>query len=137
MLVFPLAALALLPRLNAEPMTFPEEEEVRRDAAEAELLRVIRERGDKLVALLRSVTDAESAKKHAAEIREYLLWELSPEQTEQVDEELIATAYLDTFTQIVAELERLIALRFYDEPSLLELLPCPVEGSDSHDATAE
>lgn len=111
-----------LPVAVAQEGVFPDEEEVRQEAAEEALRRTIRERGEKLVKLLRSVKDAASAKKHAAAIRELLFWNPSPEQMEYVDEELLAVEYLTTFEQIAAELDRLAKAGFYGEPSLQDLL---------------
>lgn len=103
-------------------MTFPEEEEVKQEAAEAELRRVIHERGEKLVALLRRVQDAASARQHAAAIRELLLWEPTPEQMELVDEELLAVEFMAAFDRIGTELERLARVKFYGESSLQDLM---------------
>lgn len=120
----PLVALgATAPADEQPPMTFPDEEEVKQEAAEAELRRVIRERGEKLVDLLRRVQDAASARQHAAAIRELLLWEPTQQQMELVDEELLAVEFLESFAHISRELERLARVKFYGEASLQDLMP--------------
>lgn len=95
-----------------EEMT--EEEKALRDAIHA--------RGQELVELLRKVQDAETAGKHAARIRELLLWEPDAAVLEQVDEELLAVEFMESFEAIATELSRLAEHKFYGEESLQELM---------------
>lgn len=98
--------------LPEEDMT--EEEKALRDAIQA--------RGRELVDLLRKVQDAETAEKYAARIRELLLWEPDAELLEQVDEELLAVEFMESFEAIATELSRLAEQKFYGEESLQELM---------------
>lgn len=98
--------------LPEEEMT--EEEKTLRDAIHA--------RGRELVDLLRKVQDAETAGKHAARIRELLLWEPDADVLEQVDEELLAVEFMESFETIATELSRLAEQKFYGEESLQELM---------------
>lgn len=98
--------------LPEEEMT--EEEKALRDA--------IRARGRELVNLLQKVQDAETAGKHAARIRELLLWEPDAVVMEQVDEELLAMEFMESFETIATELSRLAEHKFYGEESLQELM---------------
>ncbi len=98
--------------LPEEDMT--EEEKALRDAIQA--------RGRELVDLLRKVQDAETAGKYAARIRELLLWEPDAELLEQVDEELLAVEFMESFEAIATELSRLAEQKFYGEESLQELM---------------
>ncbi|MBQ8517836.1 MAG: hypothetical protein IJ498_09690 [Akkermansia sp.] len=98
--------------LPEEEMT--EEEKALRDAIHA--------RGRELVDLLRKVQDEKTARKHAARIRELLLWEPDAEALEQVDEELLAVEFMESFDAIATELSRLAEQKFYGEESLQELL---------------
>lgn len=82
----------------------------------------IHERGRELVDLLRKVQDAETAGKHAARIRELLLWEPDADVLEQVDEELLAVEFMESFEAIATELSRLAEHKFYGEESLQELM---------------
>lgn len=98
--------------LPEEEMT--EEEKALRDAIHA--------RGRELVDLLRKVQDEKTARKHAARIRELLLWEPDAEALEQVDEELLAVEFMESFDAIATELSRLAEQKFYGEESLQELM---------------
>lgn len=98
--------------LPEEDMT--EEEKALRDAIQA--------RGRELVDLLRKVQDAETAEKYAARIRELLLWEPDAELLAQVDEELLAVEFMESFEAIATELSRLAEQKFYGEESLQELM---------------
>ncbi len=95
-----------------EEMT--EEEKALRDA--------IRARGRELVNLLQKVQNAETAGKYAARIRELLLWEPDAVVMEQVDEELLAVEFMESFEAIATELSRLAEHKFYGEESLQELM---------------
>lgn len=98
--------------LPEEDMT--EEEKALRDAIQA--------RGRELVDLLRKVQDAETAEKYAARIRELLLWEPDAELLAQVDEELLAVEFMESFEAIATELSRLAEQKFYGEESQQELM---------------
>lgn len=97
----------------------PEEEMTEVEKA---LRDTIHERGRELVDLLRKVQDAETAGKHAARIRELLLWEPDADVLEQVDEELLAVEFMESFEAIATELSRLAEHKFYGEESLQELM---------------
>lgn len=97
----------------------PEEEMTE---AEKALRDTIHARGQELVELLRKVQDAETAGKHAARIRELLLWEPDADMMEQVDEELLAVEFMESFEAIATELSRLAEHQFYGEESLQELM---------------
>ncbi len=110
----------LLPEAEVRAELAAEEEEM--SEAERALRDAIHERGRELVALLRKVQDAAAAKRHAARIRELLLWEPDAAVLDQVDEELLAVEFLESFEAIATELSRLAEVRFYGEESLLELM---------------
>ena len=108
----------LLPEAEIEE-TLPEEEMTEEEKA---LRDAIHARGQELVELLRKVQDAETAGKHAARIRELLLWEPDAAVLEQVDEELLAVEFMESFEAIATELSRLAEHKFYGEESLQELM---------------
>lgn len=108
----------LLPEAEIEE-TLPEEEMTEEEKA---LRDTIHARGQELVELLRKVQDAETAGKHAARIRELLLWEPDAAVLEQVDEELLAVEFMESFEAIATELSRLAEHKFYGEESLQELM---------------
>lgn len=108
----------LLPEAEIE-QTLPEEEMTEEEKA---LRDTIHARGQELVELLRKVQDAETAGKHAARIRELLLWEPDAAVLEQVDEELLAVEFMESFEAIATELSRLAEHKFYGEESLQELM---------------
>ncbi len=117
----PLAAQnELLPEADVQAELAAEEEEM--NAAERALRDAIHARGQELVDLLRKVQDAASAKKHAARIRELLLWEPDAADLELVDEELLAVEFMESFEAIAEELSRLAEVQFYGEDSLQELM---------------
>lgn len=103
------------------PEAVEEDEEL--SDAEKTLRESIRRRGEELVSLLRQVQDTASAGMHAARIRELLLWEPDAALLEQVDEEMLAVEFLESFELIAAELSRLAEQKFYGEETLQELLP--------------
>lgn len=125
-----LIASCALPPLNAQEELLPEAEvraelaaeEEEMSEAERALRDAIHERGRELVALLQKVQDAAAAEQHAARIRELLLWEPDAAVLAQVDEELLAVEFMESFEAIATELSRLAEVRFYGEESLLELM---------------
>lgn len=124
-----LVVVCSFPPLSAQDALLPEadvsaeltEEEELTDA-ERELREAIQTRGKELVELLRQVKDAASAKKHAARISELLLWEPDVSAPEQVDEEMLAVEFMESFEAIATELSRLAEVQFYGEDTLQELM---------------
>lgn len=128
MMAFSLSVLQPLPAQESfRPEVEAEEEhqktEEEMNEAEQALRDSMRARGEELVSLLKSVHDAETAKKHAARICMLLLWEPDADLMEHADEEMLAVEFLESFELIAVELARLAEAKFYGEESLLELLP--------------
>ena len=124
-----LAGLSVPPLIARGESELLPEADVRAELAEEELSeaeKALRDethaRGQELVKLLQQVQDAATAKKHAARIRELLLWEPDAAIMEQADEELLAVEFMEFFELISAELSRLAELRFYGEETLQELM---------------